>query len=65
MQIAERIRTTVALPRFEIAAVTVSTGVAWASPQNESVESPVDRADQAVYAAKRLGRNRIHAYGDG
>lgn len=64
MQIAERIRTTIASLRPGIAAVTVSIGIATASPQDETVESVVDRADQAVYAAKRLGRNRIHAYGD-
>ncbi len=40
--------------------VTVSIGVAVASPEDEAVESVIKRADQAVYEAKRLGRNRVH-----
>ena len=63
--IAERIRTTIAAPRPDTGAVTVSIGIASALPGDATVESVVDRADRAVYEAKRLGRNRTHAYQGG
>jgi two-component system cell cycle response regulator len=42
--------------------ITASAGVAgWR--RRESVESLIDRADQALYEAKRSGRDRARAYG--
>lgn len=62
VEIAERIRRTVAERRVGGASVTVSIGIASALPEDATVESVVHRADQAVYEAKRRGRNRIHPH---
>ena len=42
----------------EVGGITCSFGVAQARP-GDSLESLLDRADQALYAAKRLGRDRV------
>jgi diguanylate cyclase (GGDEF)-like protein len=39
--------------------VTVSVGVALGQAEGETVDSIVERADQALYAAKRTGRDRV------
>jgi diguanylate cyclase (GGDEF)-like protein len=58
--VAERIRTAVAASPFTRGAIsvnaTVSIGVAEWSPIAEDM---VERADQALYAAKQAGRNRV------
>jgi len=57
---AERLRRTISAVRFaerDDLRVTASFGIAEVHP-DESVESVVTRADQALYEAKRLGRNR-------
>ena len=41
-------------------AVTASFGVAQHDP-NEEISNVIDRADQQLYAAKKAGRNRVHA----
>jgi len=63
-EIAERLRTAVAressaslAERFD--ALTLSAGIATSRPGETSLESLIDRADQALYQAKRAGRNRI------
>jgi len=62
--LAERIRVGVAALRVESggnsAAVTLSIGIAETlhSPRDESVENIIRRADEAMYAAKKAGRNR-------
>jgi GGDEF domain-containing protein len=62
--LVERIRTGVAEFRVktdaEPASVTLSIGIAETihSPQDESVENIIHRADEAMYAAKKAGRNR-------
>lgn len=59
---AERIREAVASEQLvpRTGSVTVSLGVAVAVPDaGTSPEALVDRADQALYAAKRNGRNRV------
>jgi diguanylate cyclase (GGDEF)-like protein len=44
--------------------VTASLGVAIAEPGSDtSVESLLQKADQAMYAAKRKGRNRVEGSG--
>ncbi|MBO0662644.1 PleD family two-component system response regulator [Jiella sp. MQZ9-1] len=63
-QIAERIRQTIEALPFAIAgellAVTVSAGVAAAGAGTEEHrETMLKRADAALYAAKRAGRNRV------
>jgi diguanylate cyclase (GGDEF)-like protein len=58
--VAERIRLTIESFPFDVGNVTVSLGTAQLS-QDNSVTSLFRRADQALYQAKRLGRNRIEA----
>jgi diguanylate cyclase len=42
----------------DLGAVTISTGLAELGP-GESIESLIGRADDALYASKRAGRNRV------
>ena len=61
--VADRIRTAVATQRRGRAVPTVSAGIA-AAPEHAT--APTDlfaRADEALYAAKRAGKNRIVASG--
>jgi two-component system cell cycle response regulator len=66
-RIAERIRRHVAGSPFRVAggkellSVTISVGVAAATDSSDAVESLLRRADEAVYAAKAEGRNRVIA----
>ncbi len=41
--------------------MTISIGVA-ASKESDTLESLLDRADQAMYAGKQAGRNRVSLY---
>ncbi|WP_408606098.1 diguanylate cyclase domain-containing protein [Elstera litoralis] len=41
--------------------VTVSIGIALCSATEGSITKVIDRADQALYHAKRNGRNRVEA----
>lgn len=64
--IAERLREQVADVAFEIPDgsridVTVSIGVASTDGPEDTVEALLERADQALYRAKREGRNRVVA----
>lgn len=61
--IAERLRTAIeAWTRRGAVAVTVTVGVATAAP-GESLDSVLSRADQALYAGKEAGRNRVELAG--
>jgi diguanylate cyclase (GGDEF)-like protein len=63
-EVGERVRSSVAgldLSAFGPAGVTVSIGVAVASNQDQPISELVDEADQALYRAKRAGRNQVMA----
>jgi diguanylate cyclase (GGDEF)-like protein/PAS domain S-box-containing protein len=61
--IANRILSEIGSLRVEtdrgVVAATISLGLAERTPDDNSVEQVIDRADQAMYAAKRGGRNRV------
>jgi diguanylate cyclase len=64
VEVGERIREAVAaldLRRFGIAATSVSVGVAVADEPGRSIPHVIDRADGALYQAKRQGRDRVIA----
>ncbi len=64
-KIAERIRKSIAGKPFSAGAdgatlnITVSVGLSTLIGANDTVEDFLKRADQALYAAKREGRNRV------
>ena len=67
MEIAEKIRSSLALhplkrkgSKESIGKVTVSIGVS-GFKRNDSIESLIERADQAMYQAKSNGRNQVMA----
>ena len=61
--VAERIRKSIARRRFDyegnILQLTVSAGVSTLLGDIDSAESLIGKADEALYAAKRQGRNRV------
>lgn len=57
-RVAERVRVAVERDPAALEAVTISIGVA-ERRTGESVEAWMRRADQALYAAKQAGRNRV------
>ena len=63
--VAERIRASFEASRFAtdrgIAETTLSAGVAISGIDGEPFEVVLKRADDALYAAKAAGRNRVHA----
>ncbi|MCC6806627.1 MAG: sensor domain-containing diguanylate cyclase [Deltaproteobacteria bacterium] len=62
--LAERIRAKVAaLDVPPVAQITVSVGVA-ALSQELGADELVDHADQALYASKRAGKNRVTVFGE-
>lgn len=63
MQVAERIRANVARSPLVVGTdpVTVSIGVALFPAHAASRAELIERADTAMYEAKRLGRNRVQA----
>jgi diguanylate cyclase (GGDEF)-like protein len=63
--VAERIRAGFAAARTAtergVAETTLSAGVAISGVDGEPFEALLKRADDALYAAKSAGRNRVHA----
>jgi diguanylate cyclase (GGDEF)-like protein len=63
MQVAERLRASIAARPFMVAPneinVTVSIGVAAKDENTLQLETLIARADQAMYIAKHKGRNRV------
>ena len=57
---AERLRDDISSHSIQGLALTISLGVAQ-NEQGDSGETLLDRADQALYRAKNLGRNRVEA----
>lgn len=66
-RLAERIRASVAEKMIDVGGekpiqVTVSIGIASYPRSATSVRDIIEKADQALYAAKEEGRNRVHVY---
>jgi predicted signal transduction protein with EAL and GGDEF domain len=65
--VAERLRTAIEREPMETdepdktLAVTTSLGVATTSDFNETPDELIERADKALYEAKRKGRNRVES----
>jgi two-component system cell cycle response regulator len=65
--VAERMRQKIAIERFQLpdseesVAVTVSIGIASLVSRDDTPEALLKRADDALYRAKRTGRNRVAA----
>lgn len=64
--IAERIRLAIERSALtwegQMISVTVSIGIAVLTPDIESAETLIGRADRALYEAKACGRNRVEVY---
>jgi diguanylate cyclase (GGDEF)-like protein len=63
-EVGERVRSSVAdldLSAFGPTGVTVSIGVAVSHAEDQPISQLVDEADNALYRAKRLGRNQVVA----
>jgi diguanylate cyclase (GGDEF)-like protein len=64
LEVGERIRDAVAridLHDIGVGAVTVSVGASVSRSDDEAIAMLVERADHALYRAKRQGRNRVEA----
>lgn len=59
LEVAERLRETVAQHRFDHARITISVGVACTPPLSPYAPLLIEAADRALYGAKRGGRNRV------
>jgi diguanylate cyclase (GGDEF)-like protein len=63
MQVAERIRERVEAEKFAGRKITISIGMAEFPVHGHTADAVISRADEALYAAKRAGRNRIERAG--
>jgi diguanylate cyclase (GGDEF)-like protein len=59
LQLAERIRERVAAEEFVGGRVTISGGIAEFPAHGQTAEAVISSADEALYQAKREGRNRV------
>jgi len=66
-EVAERLRALIADLEFGDEAkplrVTISLGISSATAEVQSLSGLIDRADQAMYAAKQAGRNQVKEFG--
>ena len=58
-QLAERIRERVAEEEFTAGRITISAGIAEFPDHGHTAEAVISSADEALYEAKREGRNRV------
>jgi diguanylate cyclase (GGDEF)-like protein len=65
LEVAERIRNRVAQEEFFGRRITISIGLAEFPEHGATAEAVISRADEALYDAKRGGRNRIVRAGPG
>jgi diguanylate cyclase (GGDEF)-like protein len=64
LEVGERVRRAVAsldLRSLRVDGVTVSVGIAVSEEPDQPMNELIERADRALYAAKRAGRNRVVA----
>ena len=59
LQLAERIRERVAEEEFPAGRITISAGIAEFPHHGHTAEAVISSADEALYEAKREGRNRV------
>ncbi len=59
LQLAERIRERVAEEAFPAGSITVSAGIAEFPQHGHTADAVISSADEALYEAKREGRNRV------
>ena len=59
LQLAERIRERVAEEEFPAGRITISAGIAEFPQHGHTAEAVISSADEALYEAKRDGRNRV------
>ena len=59
LQLAERIRERVAEEEFPAGRITISAGIAEFPDHGHTAEAVISSADEALYEAKREGRNRV------
>ena len=69
LQVADRVRqavaiASVALPKGGSVGITTSIGVATYSEADPDVDAVLNRADRALYQAKRSGRDRVSSEGE-
>ncbi|MGQ9658081.1 MAG: diguanylate cyclase [Fimbriimonadales bacterium] len=60
--VAERLRSAVEAAEWSLRAITGSFGVACIRPDMETRQEIIEAADQALYQAKKNGRNRVEAW---
>jgi diguanylate cyclase (GGDEF)-like protein len=63
-EVAERIRARVAAQEFPGRKITLSIGIAEFPEHGQTAEEVISCADEALYAAKRAGRNRVIRSGE-
>ena len=64
MHIAERLRKAIEQKRLGDLTITASFGVSSITPDTSDAQALVQQADEALYAAKRSGRNRVCRWDD-
>jgi diguanylate cyclase (GGDEF)-like protein len=62
LELGERLRALVAQHRFAHSPITISVGIASSPPCPPVPRALVEAADQALYRAKRLGKNKIQPH---
>jgi diguanylate cyclase len=58
-EVAERIRARVEAQQFAGRKITLSIGIAEFPENGQTADEVISNADEALYSAKRAGRNRV------